>query len=282
MIPSRNPVRLYWQMVDHFLRRPGGWRFLGTQWKVESPLPTRHRLSLHAVISAGLSFRTGRYTMAIRVRVKGGTSVAFSRGALRELAETGVLERLRRHGFRWREEPLAYFPLGAWKSVYPRTFTSERSFLSALTGTNAGTTTRCAPRSLRELLSGFRGKLAGDWHPANARWELRRPIRIAERPATAICMFHIAPTDRAGRLGAASSITIWPPWNRKGPFPLWLAKNREALDSQFRDAGHRAEWHRGPRGRGVMITSMREDLDGFPGVLRERRVLEAAHLGDPD
>jgi hypothetical protein len=31
-----------------------------------------------------------------------------------------------------------------------------------------------------------------------------------------------------------------------------------------------------------MITSMGEDLDGFPGVLRERRVLEAAHLGDPD
>jgi hypothetical protein len=31
-----------------------------------------------------------------------------------------------------------------------------------------------------------------------------------------------------------------------------------------------------------MITSMREDLHGFPEVLRERRVLEAVQLGDPD
>jgi len=92
----------------------------------------------------------------------------------------------------------------------------------------------------------------------------------------------MAPADLKGTLGAASSITIWPLWNRKGPLPAWLANNREALDSQYRSAGHRAEWHRGPRGRGIMITSMREDLEGLSGAVRERRVLESARFGDPE
>jgi len=280
MIPPRNPVRFYWQVVDRFLRSPGDWRFLGTDWEVERVVQTKRCMLLRATISAGLSFETGKYTMAARVQVEGGRSDASARSALRDLVE--VADSLRTHGFRWHDKPFAHYPLLAWKSVYPRTFTTERTFLSELTRTNVGTTRRCAPRSLRGLLDGFRGRLAGDWHPVNGRWELRKPIRIAGRTATAICMLHLARADREGRLGAASSITIWPPWNRKGPLPLWLAKNREALDSQFRDAGHKAEWHCGPRGRGVMITSMREDLDGLPGVLRERRVLEAAHLGDPD
>jgi hypothetical protein len=132
------------------------------------------------------------------------------------------------------------------------------------------------------LLETFRGRRAGDWQPVNAQWELRKPIRISGRPATAICMFHIAPADLEGRLGVASSITIWPPWNRKWPLPAWLSENRERLDSQFRGAGHEPEWHEGPEGRGVMITSMREDLRGFPDVVREQRALEAARFGDPD
>lgn len=281
MIPSRTPLRLFWQMADHFQENPGDWR-PSTRWQVECVLPTKRQLALLAIITAGLSFKTGKFTMATRVQVRGGTSIAFSRAALRELAEIGLTDRLRRHGYRWRDELLGHIPLSAWKSVYPRTFTSERSFLSELTGANEGTLTRSSPRSLSELLGAFRSRLAGDWHPTHAQWELRKPIRISGRPATAICMLHLAPADLAGRLGAASSITIWPPWNRKGPLPSWLAKKRDALDSQYRDAGHQAEWHRGPRDRGVMITSMREDLVGFRALLRERRTLEAARLGDPD
>ncbi len=281
MIPSRTPVGLYWKMVDHFLTDPGDWRFLGTHWQVESVPPTKKRLVLKAIITAGLSYRTGKFTMSARVQVRGGTSVSFSRGAVRELDHAGVTERLKQHGFRWRDEPLWSIPLSAWNSVYPRTFASERLFLSELTGKRAGVVGREAPRSLRTLVETFRGRRAGDWRPVNAQWELRKPIRMSGRPATAICMFHIAPADLEGRLGVASSITIWPPWNRKGPLPAWLSENREMLDSQFKAAGHKPEWHRGPAGRGVMITSMREDLERLPDVRRERRALEAAHFGDP-
>ncbi len=279
MIPSKASVRFYWQIVDQFLRKPGEWRFLGTHWRLEYVLPTQRRLLLQASITAGLSYKTGKYTMAARVQVKGGKSDAFSRAALRDLGE--VTERLQRHGFRWRDEPFACYPLLAWKSVTPRTFAAERRFLSELTKTNVGLVGRYSPRSLGELLDSFRGKSAGDWRPLNAQWELRKPIRIAGRPTTAILMFHMAPADLKGRLGAASSITIWPPWNRKGPLPAWLASSRRALDAQYRAAGHRAEWHRGPRERGIMITSMREDLEGLTDVVRERRVLEAARFGDP-
>lgn len=80
----------------------------------------------------------------------------------------------------------------------------------------------------------------------------------------------------------ASSVTVWPPWNRRGLLPAWLSENRERLDSQFQAAGHKAEWHRGPDGRGMMVTSIREDLRGLPDVLRERLRLEAAHFGDPN
>lgn len=280
MIPAEAPVELYWSMVDHFSRKPGAWRFLGTHWQVQSVPPTKKRLTLNAIITAGLSYRTGRFTMSSRVQVRGGRSVTFSRGAVRELDAAGVTERLKQHGFRWHDEPLWSIPLSAWHSVYPRTFAGERLFLSALTGKRAGAVGHAAPRSLRTLLDTFRGTRAGDWRPVNAQWELRKPIRLAGRPATAICMFHIAPADLEGRLGVASSITIWPPWNRKWPLPRWLSEYRARLDSQFRAAGHQAEWHEGPEDRGVMITSMREDLRGFADVVRERRVLEEAELGD--
>lgn len=96
-------------MVDHYLRNPGDWRFLGTHWAVERVLPTRRRLLLQAIITAGLSCRTGKYTMAARVQVKSGRSDASARAALQDLAE--VTENLRRHGFRWRDEPFAHYPL---------------------------------------------------------------------------------------------------------------------------------------------------------------------------
>lgn len=281
MIPSEAPVELYWSMVDHFTSKPGAWRLLGAHWQVQSVPPTKKRLTLNAIITAGLSYRTGRFTMSSRVQVRGGTSLSFSRGARRELELAGVTERLRQHGFQRREEPMAYFPLSAWNSVFPRTFADERLYLSALTGKRAGVVGRVAPRSLLALLDTFRGRKAGDWRPVNAQWELRRPIRLAGRPATAICMFHIAPAGLEGRLGVASSITIWPPWNRKWPLPAWLSEYRARLDSQFRAAGHTAEWHEGPKGRGVMVTSMREDLRGLADVARERRALEEAVLGDP-
>jgi hypothetical protein len=278
MIPSKTPIRFYWQMVDHFLRKPGTWRFLGTDWQAECVLPTERKLALRAIITAGLSYKTGKYTMAARVRVEGGTSLAFSRAAQRDLA--GVKERLRRRGFRWRDEPLAHYPLSAWKTVTPRSFTGERRFLSELTEQDFSAVERHSPRSLSNLLDAFRGRFS-DWRPLHAQWELRKPIFIAGRPATGIFMFHLAPADRKGRLGAASSITIWPPWDRKGRLPVWLASNRRLLDAQYRATGHRAEWHRGPGGRGIMITSMREDLAGIEGIVRERRALEAARFGDP-
>jgi hypothetical protein len=279
MVPLRNPLRLYWHMADHFLEEPGDWRFLASDWRVERDLPTKRALRLVATLTAGLSFKTGKFTMAARVQVKGGTSDAFSRAAVRELAEVGILDDLRRHGFRWGE-PFAYHPLGAWKSVFPKTFASEREFLSKLAGRSGGAKGH-APRSLSQLVAAFRGTASGAWRPSSAQWELRRPVVISERPATAICMFHIAPVDLEGRLSVAASVTIWPPWNRKGRLPIWLAGSRRTLREQFRAAGHQAEWHRGPDGRGVMITSMRRGLRNLADVLRERRLLEAAHFGDP-
>ena len=39
------------------------------------------------------------------------------------------------------------------------------------------------------------------------------------------------------------------------------------------------KWYRGPKGRGVMITSLRDGLNRLPDVVRERRVLESLELG---
>ncbi len=53
MTPSRTPIRLYWQMVDHFQQTPGDWRLLSTRWQVECVLPTKSQLALLAIITAG-------------------------------------------------------------------------------------------------------------------------------------------------------------------------------------------------------------------------------------
>lgn len=271
-------MRFYWQLVEHFARAPGTWRSLGGHWAVECALEIAHPATLRTIITAGPSFRTGRFTMSVRAQLIGGKSLAYSRAVLRETCE--LAELLRRNGYRWRDEPLAYYPQSAWKSLTPRSFAAERRFLSALTNSSPGAFNEARPRSLDELLETFRGRAAGDWRPVRADWSLRKPLRICGRPAHADCQFQLVPADAHGRLGIVSTVTIWPPWSRKGRLPSWLARAGRDLDSQFEAIGHKPEWHRGPEGRGVMVTSMREDLDGLTDVVQERRALEQAQFGD--
>jgi hypothetical protein len=276
MTASRESIRFYWKVVEHFRRKPGLWEIEFSEWTVRSPWPsTRHRLLLRVDLDAGRNDATGRFVMTARVGVKGGTSVEFSRAAADELSALSRVLQKRRYSLR---PPMAYFPMSAWKKVTPRTFASEREFLSKLAGGEPGDTAGRTPTSLDEFLDSLRGKSAGDWCPLLAAWQYRKPIHIAGRPATAILKLHIAPYDR-GVLGAASSVTIWP-WSGAGALPAWLRKSRRTLDRQFRAAGHKMEWFRGPRRRGLMVTSMREGLGTLVEVGRERRVLEAMHLGD--
>jgi len=281
MMASGESVRFYWQVTDQFHQQPGEWRMEFTEWTLRCPWPSaRRRLSLRVDLEAGRRHSTGRFGMVARVGVKGGTSAAFSRAAVRELA--GLAERLQKRRFGMRD-PMPYFPLSASKTLRPRTFASEREFLSALASGNAGGGASRTPRSLVEFLDSFRGESAGAWRPVLAAWELRRAIHIGGRPATAILKVHIAPADLSGRLlGAASSVTIWPPWSGKGAYPAWLRGVRRTLGAQYGAAEHDMKWYRGPKGRGVMITSLRDGLNRLSDVVLERRVLESLELGDVD
>jgi hypothetical protein len=278
MTASRESITFFWKVAEHFRREPGSWRMEFSEWTVRCRYSsTRRRLLLRVDLDAGRHPSTGRFVMCARVGVKGGTNAAFSRAAAGELSTFSELLQKRRFALR---PPMAYFPVSAWKKVTPGTFASEREFLSKLVGGERGGAAGETPRSLDEFLASFRGRAAGSWRPLLAAWEFRKPIHIAGRPATAILKIHIAPDDLAGRvLGAASSVTIWP-WSGTGRYPAWLRGARRHLGSQFRAAGHEMEWFRGPKWRGLMVTSMRQGLTTFAEVVRERRVLEAMHLGD--
>jgi hypothetical protein len=281
MVVSRESVRFYWQVTDRFRQQPGRWRMDFTEWTLRCPWPsTRRDLMLRVDLEAGLHHSTGRLMMMARVGVKGGKTAAFSRAVAPEIS--GLADVLRRRRFRLRA-PMAYYPLSAWKKLTRRSFAPEREFLSTLASLNAGETAGQRPSSLAEFLDSFRGTSAGDWRPLLAAWEYRRAIRIGGRPATAILKLHIAPADLTGRrLGAASSVTIWPPWSGQGAYPAWLQGIRRMLGRQYRAAGHEMKWFRGPKGRGVMITSLRDGLKRLPDVVRERRVLESLDLRDMD
>lgn len=279
MSASSNSVRFYWNVTDWFQQEPGDWKMEFTEWTIRCPWrAARRALALHAGLEAYNLGPGGRFTVAARVGVKGGTTAAFSRAAARELG--GLSERLERCGFRLRE-PVAFFPLAAYRVVTARAFDSVREFLSTLASVNPGASAARGPKSMDEFLACFRGASAGGWRPLLAAWELRKNIYISKRPATASLKLHIAPADLSGRvLGAASSVTMWPPWNGKGSYPVWLRAARSSLARQFGEVGHRVHWHRGPRGAGVMVHSMRESLGGVAGVRRERRALESMTLGD--
>lgn len=250
-----------------------------TEWTIRCPWPSARRtLALQVGLEAHHRDPGGRFVVAARVGVKGGTTTAFSRAAARELG--GLAERLERRGFRLRE-PFAFFPLAAYPVVPARSFASMREFLSTLASASPKASAARGPKSMDEFLANFQGAAAGGWRSLLAAWELRKDIHITQRPATAILKLHIAPSDLSGHvLGAASSVTIWPPWEGKGSYPAWLRAARTTLTRQFGAAGHRVEWHRGPRGQGVMIHSMREGLGGVPDVRRERSTLESMALGD--
>jgi hypothetical protein len=101
-----------------------------------------------------------------------------------------------------------------------------------------------------EFLANFQSASAGGWRPLLAAWEQRKDIHVTQRPDTAILKLHIAPADLSGRvLGAASSVTIWPPWKGTGPYPAWLRAARSTLARQFGAVGHRVDWHRVRRAR---------------------------------
>lgn len=279
MMASTNSVRFYWKVTDHFRQQPGEWRMEFTEWTIRCPWPSSGgNLALRVGLEAYDRDSRGRFAVAARVGVKGGTTAAFSRAAARELG--GLADRLERRGFRLRE-PFTFFPLAAYRVVPARAFASMRAFLSTLASTSPGNSAARGPKSMDEFLANFQGAAAGGWRPLLAAWELRKDIHITQHPATAILKLHIAPADLSGLvLGAASSVTIWPPWEGKGSYPAWLRAARSTLARQFRAAGHRVDWHRGPKGEGVMIHSMRDGLGGLADVRRERRALECMKLGD--
>jgi hypothetical protein len=268
---SRPSIALYWRLVDLFRADPGPWALAWTQWSI--------RTSIARALQLTVSLECGDdAAMAASVDVKAGTSLTSSRAAAREL---GPLARLlARRGYDVRP-PVAYYPLVAHRPLPPRAFVAERRFLSTLARATSGSLA-AHPRSALELADAFRGRLAGAWRPSVATWEWRRPVRLAGRTAVVVLMFHVAPAGTGDRrpLRAASSLTLWPPWEGRGPFPSWLASARRTLDRQLRAAGHEPEWHRGPEGRGVVVTSFRGDLRSPRAVAAERRRLESAHLGD--
>lgn len=279
----------YWRLVDLFRADPGPWVFAWAQWSIRAAtarsLPLVVSLECGAAEASspapvrgvtGVRGRARDGTMAASVDVKAGASLT-SRAAARELAPLARL--LARRGYDVRAAA-AFYPLVALRPFPPRAFGRERRFLSALARAPPGSVAG-HPRSTLEFAEAFRGRLAGAWRPSFATWEWRRPVRIAGRTAVAVLMFHVAPgAGGAGMGGATSSVALWPPWEGRGPFPGWLAAARRTLDRQLRAAGHEPEWHRGPDGRGVVVTSFRGDLRGVRAVAAERRRLESAHLGD--
>jgi len=158
-------------------------------------------------------------------------------------------------------------------------FARERSYLAKVLG-HSETSSSVRPSGFRGFTDSFGRGGASSWAPYRAAWEVRRPIELVGRRAEVILMVHLAPRDLRGlSLGLSTSVAIWPPWQGRGTFPEWLASRRRLLAGQFRAVGHKAEWYRGPGGRGVGIMSL--VFHRPPHRIAERlRALELAEFGD--
>lgn len=198
-----------------------------------------------------------------------------ARGAIRRLGD-----ELTRRGYEHTAGHIPRVPIWARRNLSPTQLAGERAYLAHLLGA-ADDVPRSAPKDVRGFVAFFSGDRSGPWHPARASWEQRRPIVVGGRDAEAVLMVHLYPGSRRGASGSvlATSVAIWPPWNGTGDFPAWLTDRRRLLARQFRAIGHRAEWVRGPRDRGVGIMSL-VDQPSSARVGKVRRLLDQAVLGD--
>jgi hypothetical protein len=284
-MPGRHPRRdgepmhrstwLWWRVVDG-LRRADEWVQMYEAWTLVRVVRRPGPAAIRATLSAGTR-RARFWTLAV-VELLNPSSRAKN-PSLRPLVEE-MGRALRHRGYEFAE-PLPRQPLLARKRLRPSQVGGERRFLAELMASPPGIL-GSAPRDLTDFSESFRADRAGGWRPHRAYSERRRPIRLGGRRTEAILMFHLSPRDLRGlRLGVACSMSIWPPWTGRGRLPRWLAESRPVLARQFKAAGHKAEWIRGPKSRGVGIMSLvwlREPID----LARARRALDTAELGDLD
>lgn len=261
--------RRLWRSVHDELRDATGWRPCREEWTLAGrilPCGTGIRAVLTAMASkAGVAIRShveiGRHSKRDRVYVHNVRRVLKGRGY--------------EQSCRSRPDETTFLS----RSVSSSRLSAERSWLASFLG-GVDDAAPSSPRSVAEFSDCFHARRAGPWLPYRAAWERRRAIEIAGRKMQVGLMFHLAPRDLRGfSIGLATSIAIWPSWNGQGPFPRWLEDRRSLLARQFRAAGHRAEWHRGPKGRGVGIMSL---VWPKPPVAlhRVRLMLDAVELGD--
>lgn len=265
-------TRRIWRAVHDELLGAPGWRHCREEWTLTGRLGAAQRATLRVILT-GSSLKTD-VALRASVEIDGWTSRAGGSaigGAYRLLKKRGYVE-LR------RARPGEKIYLN--KRIGSAGLRAERQVLASLAGAiDEGPRTRLA-KDMGESARCFGAGLAGPWLPYRAAWERRRPIWIGGRETDVGLMFHLAPRDLRGlSLGVATSIAIWPPWNGRGQFPKWLEARRTLLAKQFRAAGHRAEWYRGPQGRGLGIMSL---VWPRPPVAlhRIRLMLDAAELGD--
>lgn len=260
-----------WARVHAGMRGASGWRHVTEEWVLSASLGKSG-----ATIRARLAARSWRppaiFWAFVEVNVpKSGTARAVI---------SGIKQELTRRGYKHPSGHISGAPVFARRTLKPSEVVGERAFLARLLDV-ADAVPRVTPKALPSFVAFFRGACAGSWRPASASWERRRPITVAGRATEGILMVHLYPGGRSGGPGMAlaTSVAIWPPWNGTGAYPTWLTAQRASLSRQFRAVGHKAEWVRGPKDRGVGIMSI-VDHPASMRVASLRRALDRAALGD--
>lgn len=268
--PRKKALQL-WRRVHDSMKGASGWRHVTEEWVLSAPLGNSG-----AIIRARLAARSWRppavFWAFVEVNVpKSGTARAVI---------SAIKQELTRRGYKHPSGHLAGSPVFARRTLKPSELAAERAFLAQLLAV-ADAVPRATPKDLQSFVAFFRGARARAWRPASASWERRRPITVAGRATEGIVMVHLYPGGRRGGPGTAlaTSVAIWPPWNGTGAYPTWLTAQRAALARQFRAVGHKAEWVRGPKERGVGIMSI-VDHPASTRVASLRRALGRAALGD--
>lgn len=258
-----------WAKVHEELRNAPGWSACREEWTFAGRI-LPDQVGIRAVV-VGTPSRSG---LGIRCNIEIKPFPAKARPYVDEVRSV-----LQARGYVCFRRPRAGETTFMNRSIANSELSDERRWLAALLG-STDDPARSTPGSMAEFSACFDAEGAGPWLPYRGAWERRRAIKVGGRRMEAGLMVHLAPRDLRGfSLEISTSIAIWPPWNRRGPLPKWLEAQRATLARQFRAAGQRAQWHRGPGGRGVGIMSI---VSPRPPVAlhRIRLALDSVHLGD--
>jgi hypothetical protein len=261
--------RLLWRRVHDELRNAAGWRPRREEWTFAGQI-LPGGVEVRAVLVGTPS--TGGIAIRSRIEIQ-------RHSKLEHPYADEVRRVLRARGYVQFRPHRADETTSLSRSIGHTELADERRWLAALLGSTDGPAPS-SPRTMAAFSASFDAKGPGPWLPYRGAWERRRAIEIGGRKMEAGVMLHLAPRDLRGfSLELTTSISIWPSWNGPGPLPKWLEARRALLARQFRAVGHRAEWHRGPEGRGVGIMSL---LSPRPPVKvhRIRLILDSVELGD--